>query len=245
MVARAGAIIPLLLYFPASEERRLALRTAVVLTIKLSSAFVSAHAFTTDANATQLPLPLLVFRTLLTGRVISHFSIGLGLHLPLRVDLPLQLLCVASAMATAIPRQCGLRYTATHIGSTAGPTLFQLNHQPFLFLQDVLDWPFSAVTTQPDVFALSETGLCVAVYSWVQMVVAFLLPATVLWATEHRERRRFLQKLQHTLQAAAAAALLPPTPRGEVDSSTSPWIFFAFLAQLAWCLIRTACKLWL
>lgn len=241
-----GAILPLLIYVPASEQRRLALRTTVVLIIKASSAFVSAHSFTTDWDAARIPPPLLAFRVLLTGRVISHFSVGLGLQLPLVVDLPLQLAGVASAMATAIPRQC---FSTVSGGAPAPGLLFQLNRGPFMFLQNLLDWPFFVFPTPPEDFILSDVGLCTAIYSWLQLALGVGVPAVVLWAAEQRERKRFLEDLLHTPQAPAAAALLAHQSGAQDEEDDlegeepSHWTYYACVMQIVWCLIRTACKL--
>jgi hypothetical protein len=93
----------------------------------------------------------------------------------------------------------------------------------------LLDWPF--VTVAPAVWAsagvMSQRAACLASTLWVQVVVGFIIPTTLLFfnASDALDRRRGLGKMLHAWLG------------------TSPVRFVLFAAQMSWLILRTLCAL--
>lgn len=179
---------------------------------------------------------------------MALLAVGLGLQLPLVLDVPVQLLGMLLVMATAVPRQCWPAHAAAGVAGphqpSGGSTLFQLNHDKYSSFALVADWPFAQMHYAPAALALSDRGLCTAVVVWAQLVMAVGLPAVVLWAAEGRERRRFLRRAQ--AQAGGdgggdgAQAPQPAAGAGDGDGfGDAAWLYFFFAAQVCWCVVRT------
>ena len=100
----------------------------------------------------------------------------------------------------------------------------------------MLDAPFALIPAAHagSALDLSAQQLCTAVCNWVLLTGVLALPAAILWVQEARERHRFYCSGGGAGPSAAGAAA------ANVESTYVTVLGFVYVAEIAWCLLRTA-----